>query len=151
MPAPPDPTTISKYNPATGGYLQLLYSDGVWGGDDLNMTLAPGEGVFIDTAGVTWTVTFVGEVAEGYAVNQVDNGITIRSSILPQAGRVHTDLGLPVINGDTVTRYINGSNVTYTYSNGAWSPSEPSVTIGESFWNNKNLGLWWHRNFLVWP
>ncbi len=84
-------------------------------------------------------------------MNPVDNGLTVRSSIVPQAGRVHTDLGLPVINGDSVTRVVNGSNVTYTYNNGAWSPSEPSVAIGESFWSNKNLGRWWHRNFLVWP
>ncbi len=150
VPAPPDPTTFYKYNPATGLYVQLTYEDGVWGGD-LNMTLAPGEGVHIDNAGATWTATFAGEVAQGYGVNSVDNGLTVRSSIVPQAGRVHTDLGLPVINGDTVTRVVNGSNVTYTYSNGTWSPSEPSVGIGESFWNNKNLGLWWHRNFLVWP
>jgi hypothetical protein len=61
-------------------------------------------------------------------------------------------LGLPVMNGDTIFRMINGSYVTYTYTgNGTWSPSEPSVGIGEPFWSNKNVGFWWHRNFLVWP
>ena len=97
------------------------------------------------------TRSFVGEVAQGYSVNQVPNLQSIRSSIVPQAGRVLTDLHLPVINGDTVTRMINGSYVTYTYSGGAWSPSEPAVQIGEPFWNNKNVGFWWHRNYLVWP
>src|SRR5438552_3166763 len=29
--------------------------------------------------------------------------------------------------------------------------SEPAVQIGESFWNNKNVGFWWHRNYLIWP
>jgi subtilisin family serine protease len=104
MPAPPDPTTIFKYNPAISNYTQLVYQEGAWGGDDLNMTLAPGEGVLIDTAGVNWTMTFVGQVAQGYGVNPVDNAFSIRSSIVPQPGRVHTDLGLPVIDWATPSR-----------------------------------------------
>lgn len=150
LPSPPEGTTIYKYDPGSGGYIEIAYVDGAWEGDDLDMTLAPGEGVFIYT-GVNWTATFAGEVAQGHGVNPVDNGLTIRSSIVPQAGRVVTDLHLPVVNGDTVTRVINGTNATYTFSSGAWSPSEPSVSIGESFWNNKSIGFWWHRNFLIWP
>ena len=114
------------------------------------MILAPGEG-FIIQAGAATSHSFVGEVAQGYGVNAIPNLQSIRSSIVPQAGRVTTDLHLPVLSGDTVTRMINGSYVTYTYSGGVWSPSEPIVSIGDSFWNNKNVGFWWHRNFLVWP
>src|SRR2546427_9635326 len=122
---------------------------GSW--SDPSMILAPGEG-FIIAVGTTMTRSFVGEVAQGYSVNQVPNLQSIRSSIVPQAGRVVTDLHLPVISGDTVTRMINGTYVGYTYTGGGvWSPSEPSVSIGESFWNNKGVGFWWHRNFLVWP
>jgi len=112
----------------------------------------PGEGIlFRNSSGGTLNRTFVGEVAQGYGVNPIPSLQSIRSSIVPQGGRVMTDLHLPVLNGDTVTRMINGSSVTYTYSGGTWSPSEPSVSIGESFWNNKNVGVWWHRNFHCWP
>jgi hypothetical protein len=151
IPSPPNNTGIWKYNPASGGYTSIQYISGLgWEGDDVNMTLAPGEGVYIQSP-VSWTLTFAGEVAQGHSVNPVDNGVTIRSSIVPQRGRVVTDLHLPVWEGDTVKREINGSQVTYTYQNGTWSPEEPVVEIGESFWNTKSIGFWWHRNFLVWP
>ena len=120
------------------------------GWSDPNLTFAPGEG-FIITPGAAWSHSFVGEVAQGYGVNPVPNLQSIRSSIVPQGGRVVTDLKLPVLNGDTVTRMINGSYTTYTFSGGVWSPFEPTVSIGESFWNNKNVGFNWNRNYLVWP
>ncbi len=88
----------------------------------------------------------------GYTVNKVPDRHSLRSSIIPLAGRVKTDLHLPVIAGDTVSRMINGTWVAYTYNgDGAWSPSEPSDAIGECFSNDKGLGFWWHRNFLLWP
>jgi len=147
----PDGTTIYKWNDATQSYLINSYGLGQW--DDPNMTFVPGEGlIFRNTSGGSLSRSFVGEVAQGHGVNPVPNLQSIRSSIVPQAGRVVTDLHLPVISGDTVTRMINGTYVGYTYTGGGvWSPSEPNVSIGESFWNNKGVGFWWHRNFLVWP
>lgn len=151
LPNMPDSTTLYKWNDATQQYLNANTYVAGFGWSDPNMTLAPGEGGIINPGSAAITKTFVGAVPLGYSVNSIPNLQSIRSSIVPQAGRVMTDLHLPVINGDTVTRMINGSNVTYTYSGGTWSPSEPSVSIGESFWNNKGVGFWWHRNYLVWP
>jgi len=150
LPSMSNGDTLSKWDDATQQWMtsNIFISGSGW--SDPSMILAPGEG-FLISVGTTLTHSFVGEVAQAYSVNPVPNLQSIRSSIVPQAGRVMTDLHLPVINGDTVTRMINGSYVTYTYSGGAWSPSEPSVSIGESFWNNKNVGFWWHRNYLVWP
>lgn len=145
----PEGTTIYKWNDGSQAWIGNGYEFGQW--SDPNMTFVPGEGFLFQNNSAALTRSFVGEVALGHGVNPVPNLQSIRSSIVPQAGRVVTDLHLPVINGDTVSRMINGSYVTYTYSGGAWSPSEPSVSIGESFWNNKNIGFWWHRNFLVWP
>jgi hypothetical protein len=89
-------------------------------------------------------------VVQGYLVNPVPNGAVVRSSMVPQAGRVATDLLFPVMSGDQVYKMENGSYVTYTY-NGTWSPSEPVIALGESFWSQKNVGFWWSRTFLVWP
>lgn len=113
------------------------------------MTLAPGEGIIIN-AGVVWTNTFKGEVPLGYRVTATPSGLSVRSSTVPQAGRVAIDLGLPVLDFDNVYRMINGNYVVYTYSSGVWSPSEPSIAVGESLWVNRGAALNWPRNFLVW-
>ena len=119
---------------------------------DPTMTLVPGEGaMFHNPTGTPLTRTMVGEVQQGYSVLGIPNLYSLRSSVIPQSGRLVTDFGFPVLDGDIVARTINGVATTYTYNNGAWSPSEPSVGIGESFGNRKSLGLFWSRNFSVWP
>jgi hypothetical protein len=45
----------------------------------------------------------------------------------------------------------NGSYVTYSFTNSAWTPQEPVVSLGESFFSYKNVGFWWYRNFMTWP
>ena len=52
---------------------------------------------------------------------------------------------------DKVYPMVGGSYVTNTYSSGTWSPSEPAIAVGESFFSQKNIGFWWSRNYLVWP
>ncbi len=150
LPSMSDGDTVYKWNDTTQQFSDANTFITGFGWSDPTMILAPGEG-FLISVGTSTTHSFVGEVAQGYGVNPVPNLLSIRSTIVPQGGRVVTDLKLPVMNGDTVTRMINGSYTTYTFSGGVWSPSEPSVSIGESFWNNKNVGFWWNRNFLVWP
>jgi hypothetical protein len=88
---------------------------------------------------------------QGYVTNAIPNLSSLRSSIVPEAGRVLTDLALPMRSGESVQRMINGVNTTYTYNNGVWSPAEPVVSIGESFWNIKSAATRWDRNNLVWP
>jgi subtilisin family serine protease len=149
FPSVPDGTTIYKWNDAAQSYDVSTFLSGVWSSP--NLTLVPGEGAIIQPNSGAINHSYVGQVAQGYGVNPVPNLYSVRSSIVPQTGLVKTDLGLPVISGDTVMRMVNGSFVTYTYSSGSWSPSEPRVAIGESFFNHKNVGFWWHRNFLVWP
>jgi hypothetical protein len=116
------------------------------------MVLAPGEGfLFRHNHGSDIPKTFVGEVAQGYLVNPVPNLYSFRASMVPQSGRITTDLLFPVMNGDSVMLRENGSYTTYTFNSGVWSPSEPVVGIGEAFWSYKNVGFWWTRNYLVWP
>ncbi len=139
------------------GYDSATYDDvqDAWmnGQNNMNgMPFAPGEGlIFRNNTPTQRTITFLGEVPQGYQVNAVNNGWTFRSSIIPQGGLVTGDLLLPMMNGDKVKRMINGSYVEYTFNNGVWSPGEPTVNVGESFWSYKNVGFWWSRNFFVWP
>lgn len=149
FPSVPEGTVLYKWDETTGAWIINTYDLGQW--DDPNMQLQPGEGALWRTVGGGLTLTFVGEVVLGYLTNPVGNGWTIRSSLVPQAGRVATDLLLPVMNGDVIRRLVNGSYVDYTYTNGQWTPAEPEISVGESFWSYKNVGFWWRRNFLVWP
>jgi len=44
----------------------------------------------------------------------------------------------------------DGSYTTYTYSNGAWSPSQPTISLGEAFWSNKAKAVVWRQNYSAW-
>jgi hypothetical protein len=159
LPGVPLNTTLSKWRDTQQDWVTSTFATpptlpssppgggGAW--SDPNMTLPPGEGAKIYTPSA-FVKTFVGEVVQGYATNSIPNLSSLRSSIVPQAGRVVTDLALPVRSGESVKRMINGVETTYTYNGGAWSPAEPAVSIGESFWNIKSGVLRWDRNFLVW-
>lgn len=148
FPGVPDGTAVYKYGPT--GWTANTFDLGEW--SDPNMTVTPGEGIlFRNPPGGPAGLTFVGQVVQGYGANPVDNGWTLRSSIIPQAGRVTTDLLFPVLQGDKVRRMVGGSYVEYTYGSNGWTPSEPQVSVGESFFSYKNVGFYWSRNFLVWP
>src|ERR1017187_4152703 len=111
FPSAPDWTMLYKWDESSQQYTESEFISGS-GWYPSNLTLAPGEGSIIESDSA-FTHTYVGQVAQGYSVNQVPNRLSIRSSIIPQAGRVKTDLGLPVISGDIVYRMVNGNYVTY--------------------------------------
>jgi hypothetical protein len=150
LPNVPEGTSIHLWNEPGASWTINWFDFGQWLYPDI--PLQPGQGVvFRNPTEVPLTVTFVGEVPQGYRVNPVANGWWIRSSILPEDGRVSADLLLPVMNGDRIQRMINGSYVEYRFQNGAWTPQEPAVAAGESFWTYKQVGFWWSRNYLAWP
>src|SRR5207249_10247190 len=63
-----------------------------------------------------------------------------------------TTLGFQIAHGDTVSRMTgtDGSYTTYTYSNGAWSPSQPTIRLGEAFRSNKAKAVVWRQNYSAW-
>ena len=78
------------------------------------------------------TIPFAGLVAPGLSTNVISPGTNFVSSIVPRAGLIQSNLGYTPNNGDQVLLW-NGSNYsTNTYS-GGWSPTEPSLNIGEGF------------------
>jgi hypothetical protein len=145
---PPDFTTLYKY--VGTGFSIATYFLGAW--DHPEFTLNPGEGAIIQSTS-PFTNTFVGEVLQGNLTNSFPAGFSIRSSMVPQAGTL-TQLGLPgtalsdfdqVYKMNTATQ---GYDI-YAWFLGSWSPSEPSLAVGESMWLQTAAPGNWVRNFTV--
>jgi hypothetical protein len=115
--------------------------------------LNPGEGGLLRNAGTTpLTLTFVGEVPQGALTNAVPTGYAVRSSIVPQAGKITTDLGLTGVPAEVLYKYTPGSGYSlYTFDEFdlVWTPTEPTVGVGEAFLIYNPAGNNWVRNFTV--
>lgn len=116
---------------------------------------APGEGGFIVApSGQAVNAAFAGAVKQGQLSTSLPLEYSIRSSMVPQAGLVHSTLGLPLMNGDSVQFWRNAAYVFYGYDTtlvpGGWydvntNPvSEPSALLNEAFFlfRSTQAGSW---------
>jgi len=93
-------------------------------------------------------------VMQGSLTNTLPvNTKVIRTSIVPQQGRVTTDLGVPGEASDQLFQY-RGGFAAYTFDDVdlAWTPNEPTNNVGEAFFYIKASGGTqpnWIRNFTV--
>jgi hypothetical protein len=172
-PAAADGSYVYKYN---GGYTVYdfdgldstpTFPNGYWelnGVPDTLATVNPGEAVFYKATTAS-TLTFVGEVLQGTLVNTLPFGVlAMRSSKVPQQGKITTDLGAPGEDSDYVYIY-NGGYTVYDYDgldtapgypNGYWELNgvlnEPVINVGQGFFYKKASGgasSTWTRNFTV--
>ena len=153
IPIPPPSTTFYKYTTGSGYTIYTFDEfDLSWNPAPV-VTLNPGEGGFIRNPDASpMTITFVGEVLQGSLTNNLPAGYAIRSSKVPQAGPVTSTLGLQPDASDTLYKYVPGSGYSiYTFDEFdlSWTPSEPSLNVGESFFSFKGAGKDWVRNFTV--
>ena len=121
--------------------------------------MALGGGNFVlNTTASDFTITFVGDVAQGNVGQSIPQGFSIQSSKVPQAGLVTTTLGLAAptpANGTAVYKYVNNPPApagyirqTYDSDEGGWE--EPSVAVGEAvFILSPNAVQNWVRTFSV--
>jgi hypothetical protein len=119
---------------------------------DGSATLNPGEGAFIFNPGAEFTNIFAGEVLIGSLTNNLPAGFSITSSMLPQGGALASGLGLPASVGDKVFTFNAGNYTSYELLGppfNTWFPSEPSVSVGDSFWVFKTSSAVWVRQFSV--
>jgi hypothetical protein len=123
-------------------------------GDSFN--LSPGQGFWIyNPSSSNITVTFAGLVRQGNLTNTIPSYEWTYSSMVPQAGRLQTDLGYAPTLYDNVYLYTNSSHGSgyfdYTYygTNDGWSPSEPWIALGQSFvlQPGTNNTYTWTRHF----
>jgi hypothetical protein len=117
---------------------------GAW---DPNLTLAPGQGFFIQVSQET-TVTFVGEVLQGAASNMtVPAGLSLLGSMVPTAVSLD-DAGFPAEMFDVIYFFRNNAYVASSFFGTAFDP--PAVPgVGEGFWAQKATEGAWDRNFEV--
>jgi hypothetical protein len=114
--------------------------------------LNPGEGVFINPGPTGFTNTFVGEVMQGALSNPIPAGYSLRGSQVPQAGDV-TALGLTddLANFDGILKWTGTAYESYTLTFGNWTPSVPTLDVGDAFFVNAGAATSWTRNFTVAP
>jgi len=151
IPNGPPGAIFQKFN---GGFSAFVFDDLdlVWTPNG-NVSINPGEGGFYKSPTAT-TLTFVGEVLQGSLTNTLPIGLqAIRSSIVPQAGLITTDLGLPAEPGDILQTYNGGfSAFVFDDLDLVWTPSQPNIPVGASFFYKKSPTATqsrWIRNFTV--
>lgn len=117
----PNFSKVYKFDPASGNYLINTYVS-TTGWTDQNMTLAPGEGVFVRITGSTpVTVTFTGNVQIGSLLTQVGNGFSIISSQVPIQGQL--DAAVPQGHGLPLNRFEK----VYVFNNSNSATSDPNT------------------------
>lgn len=151
LPVVPAGCQFFKYS---GGYAAATWDDlsGAW---DTDFPIPVGEGgMFKNITASPLTLTFVGEVEQGSLTNTVPIGNSIRASMVPQEGKLLTDLGLAGEPNDQVYVYNGG------YAASSWDdlsndwdvPGGPTIKVGQGFFYKKAAGgtkTTWVRNFTV--
>lgn len=122
----PDGSTIYKFN---GKYVANSFVDGGW--DDPTMKLSLGEGFFINVP-VAVDIILIGEVDLSVSKNLV-NGINLTSITAPLTGTLTDVGGLLPVEGDVVYQWTGVGFSAKEYVDGVWSPSVPSIKVGEAF------------------
>jgi len=99
-----------------------------------------------------FAVKWTGRIRQNALKKVANSQSAIHSSLAALAGQVNTTLGFPTAHGDTISRMTgtDGSYTTYTYSNGAWSPIQPTISLGKAFWYNKAKAVVWRQNYSAW-
>jgi hypothetical protein len=145
-----DGTTLCKFDTGLFRLTNNSVKNGQW--SNQNEKLVPGEGaIFFNPTTDFKTLNFVGEVSQGRLLNPIPAGLSIRSSLVPQPGRLNSDLGFPIAEGDVVHIFDRDQQkyVLYPFSPSAWERNPPVVGVGESFWIGKTQPGNWVRNFGV--
>jgi hypothetical protein len=155
----PDGTQIYKFTPT--GYKSATYDslENAFVGDGVNEEVKPGEGVFVrNTSANEITITFVGEVPQGDLKNPLPAGLSIRASMVPQAG-TPPELGLPANDGDQVYLWSSAaqSYTTFTFDGleniwvPAFEPANPNhrLEVGDAFFLRRGAAGSWDRTFSV--
>lgn len=159
LPDVPVGTVVYTFDPTAAAFVQITKrSATLWsGGTGNNTVLNPGTGFFVRNAAATpLNITFVGEVPQGtnLTVSIPKAGFNLIGSIVPQAGKVSTDLGLPTVANDAIYTFnpTSQSYVTSTKRSATlWSPSEPVIEVANGFFLKATAPSTWTRSFSVNP
>lgn len=151
LPDVPVNTVVYVYDAATSAFSAATKRATGWTGGGASAVLAPGQGFFVKNAGTTdMTITFVGEVPQGDLKADFGAGFNLLGSLVPQSGKVETELKLPAQVNDKVYLYGAAGYTTITKRATGWTPGgEPTVGVAQGFWLNAGAKGSWTRSFNV--
>jgi hypothetical protein len=150
IPQPPPGSQFFKFRPNADFVAYTFGVDGKWtpNGD---ATLYPGEGgLFRNPTVSPLRLMFQGSLPIRDLTNTVPAGVAIYAA--SRAGKVTSDLCFPAGPGDQIMTYGGGGYTTYTLdaSGLKWTPSEPTLRLGEAFFCRKSApGIWVSRAVVV--
>ena len=146
----PEGATINKFDTRLFKLTENTVKGGKWINPD--ETLVPGEGaIFFNPTSDFKNINFIGEVTRGNLLLPIAAGFSIRSSQIPKPGRLHSDLGFPISEGDVIHLFDRDRQnyVIYEYEPRKWDSNPPLVGVGEAFWIGKTKPGNWVQNFVI--
>ncbi|MFN7137900.1 MAG: hypothetical protein ACK4UN_01020 [Limisphaerales bacterium] len=148
LPNMPEGTALHKFSSTQHKMVETKFSKGRWS-NPMEKFVAGEGGLFFNPTSETFSLQFCGEVAQGHLLNPVPAGFSIRSSLVPMAGQINTDLEFPLTEGDSIQIFDREKQeyITYDYPSKKWEIDPPIVGVGEAFWVEKSSPANWVRNF----
>ena len=146
LPSGPANLTVSTWNSEAGEWTASTFGE-AW--SNAGLTIAPGQAALFDNkTGSAVTLKFTGQVTQGSLSAAIPVGDSYHAVTLPLAGEVSTDFELPTAEGLKVSLLNNatGEWTTSTFTDGAWSPSEPGLAAGQGFRVTSLEALNWNRD-----
>jgi hypothetical protein len=152
----PSGSQVLKWSPGASDftpYNKVGFGSG-WTGGGATATLNPGEGCLVFIAGGDYTNTFVGEVLQGSLTNSLLAGYQLIGNKVPDSGPVNT-LGFVPPNASQLLKWDVSIQDWIPFNKvgfgSGWTPSVPSIDVGEGFMVNAASPYNWVRNFTVGP
>ncbi|MDD9866287.1 MAG: Ig-like domain-containing protein, partial [Verrucomicrobiales bacterium] len=146
LPSGPANLTVSTWNSEAGEWTASTFGE-AW--SNAGLTIAPGQAALFDNkTGSAVTLKFTGQVTQGSLSAAIPVGDSYHAATLPLAGEVSTDFELPTAEGLKVSLLNNatGEWTTSTFTDGAWSPTEPGLAAGQGFRVTSLDSLNWSRD-----
>ena len=147
------PGALTVYSFGDAGFGINSYDADFEEWDNGDAVVAPGEGFFVLNSGdAAANITFVGEVPQGDLSNTLPKGFSIRSSQVPQEGKLDSDLGFPTDEAVTVYQFgAAGYSISaYDTDFEEWDTDDgagPVVGVAEGFWVLRESATNWTRSF----
>jgi hypothetical protein len=116
-----------------------------------DMTLSPGEAALLRSPGA-WTHTWAGSILQGELKVFIPAGVSLRSSLIPQSGKLSQVLRFPEVVGTRIYRVDNTTGLWLlraTCTETGWEPEEPVLNVGEGFYVEAPREFVWSRTFVV--
>ena len=155
-PNAPDGAQVLKYSSQIEGYEVSTFDalSGAWSNPDFEIGI--GQGFFFrNTSTETIVQTFIGEVLQGRLVNPLPAGISMKGSLVPQAGSINTLHQVPGVDGDVIKFWVNDGqgggdyiSIVFSGADNAWGP-DLDLGVGQGFWIEKQQAQDWVRFFSV--